>query len=94
MSPTFFLSWSRYCYSFGVADIDTIRGSIRSAKRYEGKVMVDLINVDDKMGRPKEILMEGDIYLGIHTGIDQQNRGESPLAHLKRVIGTELSTIC
>jgi len=69
----------------GVADIDTIRGSIRSAKRYGGKVMVDLINVDDKMGRAKEILMEGDIYLGIHTGIDQQNRGESPLAHLKEL---------
>jgi 3-hexulose-6-phosphate synthase len=69
----------------GVADIDTIKGSIKSAKKNKRKLLVDLINVENKLARAKEISNEGDVYLGIHTGIDQQNRGESPLKHLKEL---------
>jgi 3-hexulose-6-phosphate synthase len=69
----------------GVADIDTIKGSIKSAKKHKRKLLVDLINVENKLARAKEISNEGDVYLGIHTGIDQQNRGESPLKHLKEL---------
>jgi 3-keto-L-gulonate-6-phosphate decarboxylase len=70
----------------GIADIDTIKGSIKSAKKHKKKLLVDLINVENQLDRAKEIISnEGDIYLGIHTGIDQQNRGESPLKHLKEL---------
>lgn len=69
----------------GVADIDTIKGSMKSAMKHNKKLVVDLINVNDKLDRAKEILKEGDVYLGVHTGIDQQNRGESPFAHLKEL---------
>ena len=69
----------------GVADIDTIKGSIKSARKHNKKLLVDLINVKNKLSRAKEILELGDAYLGIHTGIDQQNRGESPLVHLKEL---------
>ena len=67
----------------GVADIDTIKGSLKSANKHEKKLLVDLINVENKLKRATEIIKQGDVYLGVHTGIDQQHRGESPLTHLK-----------
>ncbi len=67
----------------GVADDDTIKGTISSAKNYGKKVLVDLINVDDKVERAQLSLEWGADYVGIHSGIDQQNRGESPLQDLR-----------
>ncbi|WP_300364742.1 3-hexulose-6-phosphate synthase [Hydrogenimonas sp.] len=69
----------------GVADINTIKGAIKSAKRHGKKVLVDMINVADKVALAKEVKKLGADYVGIHSGIDQQNAGQSPLEDLKSV---------
>lgn len=69
----------------GVADDATIQGTITSAKAHGKKVLVDLINVEDKVERAKSSLAWGADYVGIHSGIDQQNRGETPLNDLKNL---------
>lgn len=67
----------------GVADDATIQGAILSARNNGKKVLVDLINVSDKIDRSKKSLEWGADYVGVHSGIDQQNKGESPLNDLR-----------
>lgn len=67
----------------GVADIDTIHGSIKSANAHNKKVVVDFINVDNKSELANEVSALGAHYVGIHSGIDQQNKGQSPLDDLR-----------
>ncbi|WP_456381325.1 3-hexulose-6-phosphate synthase [Hydrogenimonas sp.] len=69
----------------GAADINTIKGAIRSAEKHNKKVLVDMINVRDKVALAKKVKKLGADYVGIHSGIDQQSVGESPLADLKKV---------
>jgi 3-hexulose-6-phosphate synthase len=71
----------------GVADLETIKGSIKSARKHNGKVMVDLINVHDKCGRAREVEEAGADFIGIHSGIDQQNNGHTPLMDLATISG-------
>jgi len=67
----------------GVSDIDTIHGSIKSAKAHQKKVMVDFINTQNKSELAKEVQALGADYIGIHSGIDQQNKGQTPLDDLR-----------
>lgn len=69
----------------GVADIDTVQGSIKSANTHKKKVMVDFINVADKVDLAQQVKELGAHYVGIHSGIDQQNKGESPLSDFREV---------
>jgi 3-hexulose-6-phosphate synthase len=69
----------------GVADLKTIEGAIISARKHGKKVVVDMINVADKITRANEVAALGADYVGIHSGIDQQNAGQSPLADLKKL---------
>jgi 3-hexulose-6-phosphate synthase len=69
----------------GVADINTIKGAIVSARKHRKKVMVDLINVPDKVKMAKKVKKMGAHFVGIHSGIDQQHAGHSPLEDLKKV---------
>lgn len=69
----------------GVADDATIQGAILSARNHGKKVLVDLINVTDKVERARQSLEWGADYVGVHSGIDQQNRGESPLNDLQKL---------
>jgi len=67
----------------GVADIDTIFGTIKSAKAHHKKAIVDFINVSNKLELARDVEALGIDYIGVHSGIDQQNKGESPLVDLK-----------
>ncbi|RLF89496.1 Fe-S cluster assembly protein HesB [Thermococci archaeon] len=69
-----------------VADDQTIKDAVKVARRYGGKVMVDLIGVKDKVKRAKELEKMGVDYILVHTGIDEQVQGKSPLADLEKVI--------
>lgn len=78
----------------GAADDETIKGAVEAAQEHGGKVMVDLINVSDKPTRAKEAEELGAHYIGVHSGIDQQIKGEDPLEDLKSVMNaTNLKTI-
>ncbi|NOX76984.1 MAG: 3-hexulose-6-phosphate synthase [Gammaproteobacteria bacterium] len=69
----------------GVADDNTIIGAVTCANRYGGTVMVDLINEPDKAQRVRQLEQLGVHVAGVHSGIDQQQAGHSPLEDLRIV---------
>ena len=70
----------------GASDIGTIVESIKAARKYGSKIMVDLIGVKDKTKRAKELEKFGIDYLCIHIGIDEQMVGKKPIDVLSDVI--------
>jgi 3-hexulose-6-phosphate synthase len=76
-----------YVTVLGVADEGTINGAINSAKRFNKSCVIDLMNVSDKLSLAKEFAQDG-VFVAVHTGIDQQAKGLTPLKDLK-----ELSTL-
>lgn len=69
----------------GVADDATIAGAIASANAYGKAAVVDLINVVDKPARAIRVQALGAQYVAVHSGIDQQKHGHSPLSDLRAV---------
>ena len=71
----------------GSADDSTIKGAVKAARKYKGKVMVDMINFKGKslLKRAKQVEMLGVHYINIHTGIDIQKKGNTPLKNLEKV---------
>jgi len=69
----------------GASDDGTIREAVEAARKYGGKVMVDLIAVPDKPRRAKEAEALGAHYVALHVGIDEQMQGKSPVQTVKDV---------
>lgn len=69
----------------GVSHDETIRGVVQSANKHHGKVMVDMINVQDLAKRTQEIDQMGVDYICVHTAFDVQQTGQDPLEELKIV---------
>lgn len=69
----------------GAASDATISECIEVARNYGLEVMVDMIEVPDVVERAKQAEEMGADYIGIHTAIDQQMRGEAPLDLVYRV---------
>lgn len=63
----------------GLSDDGTIEESVMSGRKYGTKVMVDLMNVQDKVARAREVEGMGAAYVCLHVGIDEQmHGGKSP----------------
>src|SRR6267378_2640946 len=69
----------------GVTDDATIEESVKAARRYGAKIMVDLMRVADKPKRAKELEKLGVDYLNLHVSIDEQMIARTPLDELKAV---------
>lgn len=69
----------------GAASDSTIKECAEAARNYGCKLIVDMIEVADPVERAKAAETFGADYIGIHTAIDQQMRGESPFATLRAV---------
>ena len=68
-----------------LADNATIEEVVQVARRYGRKVMADLICVTDIAGRSRELVeMEVD-SVAVHTGVDMQKRGRTPLMDLQEL---------
>lgn len=80
-----YINGADYCTVLGVTDILTIKGSLEAAKKYNRKVFVDMICVDDVEKRVEEIEAAGVNCIAVHTGVDQQAAGVTPLDDLKRI---------
>lgn len=74
-----------YCTVLGVTDTRTVQGCLEAAKRYQKKVFVDMICVPDLEQRVKELEAVGVTCLGVHTGVDQQAMGRTPLQDLAQM---------
>lgn len=68
-----------------LADTSTIREAVEAGKKYNTKIMVDLIGADDPVLKSNELERLGVDYICIHVGIDQQMKGMNPLKILKEV---------
>jgi len=69
----------------GAADDSVIKECVEAARNYGGKVMVDLIGISSPLRRVKEVVRLGIDYLGMHTSIDEQMRGEDPFKGLREI---------
>ena len=74
-----------YVTVLGVTDDFTIKDVVSAAKKYDKKVMVDMICVSDLKKRIKRIEELGVDVIAVHTGVDQQAQGRTPLDDLKEM---------
>lgn len=69
----------------GVTDDATIQACVEEAKKYNGEVSVDTICIPELAKRMDEIGKMGVDYISVHTGVDQQAKGRTPLDDLKEI---------
>ena len=69
----------------GVSSDMTIKDAIKAAKDHDKKIMVDLIGVQNKIKRAKEIEKFGANYILVHSGLDEQAEGKNPFEDLKNI---------
>lgn len=65
------------------ADDETIRGAVRGADG--GRVMVDMIGIEELERRAREVDALGVDYICVHTAHDRADVSTGPLSDLKRV---------
>ncbi len=63
----------------------TIEGALRSARRHQKQVMVDLMQVPDLLERARQLLALGCQLLCLHTAHDLQSAQASPYAQLAQL---------
>ena len=73
------------CVLGGVSD-STIKECIEAGKNYGAKILVDLLEVKDLLKRAKDVEKWGADFIGIHTPIDSQMRGEEHFDFLDKVV--------
>ena len=66
----------------GASNDATIEGVVKSAKKHNKKVMVDMIAVKDLAQRTAELDGMGVDYICVHTAFDIQSTGKNPLDEL------------
>lgn len=69
----------------GVTDDATIRACVEEARKYQKEVSVDTICIRDLEARIGQIEQMGADYISVHTGVDQQARGRTPLDDLREI---------
>lgn len=74
-----------YVTVLAVTDDLTIQDVVRIAKRWEKKVMVDMICVGNLKARIERLEELGVDVIAVHTGVDQQAAGRTPLDDLREM---------
>lgn len=75
----------------GLADDATIEEAVMAGRKYGAEIMVDMINVPDRVERAKQVEKLGAAYICMHMGIDTQMRGEEPPIEVLRKIVESVS---
>ena len=76
-----------YVTVLGITDTAAINACVEKAKEYDRKVVVDMICVPDLTRRIQILEDIGVEYLAVHTGVDQQANGRTPLDDLIEMKG-------
>ena len=71
-----------YVTLLGVTDLATVEGCLKTADKYGKTVVVDMICVPDMAERIAQLERIGVTALAVHTGVDQQAAGRTPLGDL------------
>lgn len=72
-----------YITVLGATDDATIKGCLKATREAQAKLVVDMVCVDDLAKRTRECEAMGVEVLAVHTGVDQQAAGHTPLGDLK-----------
>ena len=80
-----FESGADYVTVLAVTDILTVRACVDTAERYRGRIVADMICVAELEKRIAELEEAGIRDIAVHTGIDQQRAGRTPLQDLRRM---------
>jgi 3-hexulose-6-phosphate synthase len=72
-----------YVTVLGVSEDATVKNCLEAAARYGREVVVDMICVPDLPGRIRQLEALGVQGLAVHTGVDQQAAGRTPLDDLR-----------
>ncbi len=72
-----------YVTALGVTDLATVSACLKTAAEYGRTVVVDMICVDDMAKRIGQLEAIGVRALAVHTGVDQQEAGRTPLDDLR-----------
>jgi 3-hexulose-6-phosphate synthase len=78
-----FAAGADYVTVLGVTDLATVAGCLKTAAAYGKTVVVDMICVSDLAERIAQLERIGVNALAVHTGVDQQAAGHTPLGDLK-----------
>ncbi|MBE6523529.1 MAG: bifunctional hexulose-6-phosphate synthase/ribonuclease regulator [Thermoplasmata archaeon] len=70
----------------GLSEDSTIEEAVMAGRKYGAEVMVDMINVPDKLQRSIEVEKLGVAYICLHMGIDTQMKGEEPPIDILRKV--------
>lgn len=65
-----------------LTDNSTVKACVETARKYQGQVMADMICVSDLTEKVAELEKAGVQIIAVHTGVDQQARGRTPLGDL------------
>lgn len=76
---------AEYVTVLGVTDDLTIKECVNEARKYGKKVMVDMICVSDLAARVPSVEGLGVDVIAVHTGVDQQAMGRTPLDDLAEI---------
>ena len=68
-----------------MTDDATIRECVKEAKKYQKEVSADTICIPNLAERIGQLEDMGVDYISVHTGVDQQARGRTPLDDLKEI---------
>lgn len=74
-----------YVTVLAVTDILTVKACVETAKRYQGRIVADMICVGDMEKKVAELETAGVRDIAVHTGIDQQHAGRTPLQDLRQM---------
>ena len=67
----------------GMTDLLTVASCLRAAARHGRRAVIDMIGVADLPGRIAALEAIGATDLAVHTGVDQQAAGRTPLQDLR-----------
>ena len=76
------------------ASDSTIEECVVAARDYGAEIVADLLETEDPVKRAKEVAQLGVDYVGVHTAIDMQMRGENPFELLARLARAVEVPIC
>lgn len=80
-----FEAGANYVTVLAVTDILTVQACVDTARQYRGRVVADMICVTDVEKRMTELEAVGVRDIAVHTGIDQQRAGRTPLQDLQQL---------
>ncbi len=69
----------------GLTHDETVLGALEAAKEHGGKIMIDMIGVQNIEERTQQLEAMGVDIICVHTAFDIQSTGHNPLEELKRV---------